>query len=287
MNQIKYEKILTSLLGLNIVQSKNEDDFEIFDEDNNLVGYIKKIRIFNKDKLSPIDFNFRTGIKTETINFTNSRSINNSNDTFIYNIDIIEKKQTVHKVIKVNINDKPSVLILDQNDDTMKFHVEYDRLYFSYQRQLKNKKYENIVVEIKNYNDGVEYNYNSTITDQRKQLQGQGDKKSYRLFIKENPIFRYELTIKEQKKENGKIIKSIDFNEKGLNKEQIMNHEVIQAFDSFKFLIEDFLPLDIEGIKTILGDNEYKYLSIPFILEQPLDLHENLKVKTYNKSTLR
>ena len=284
MDQIRYEKILISLLGLSIVEKENNEYYEILDEDNNLAGYIKKIRVFNKDKATPIAFNFQTKIKTETVNFTNSRPIDtldNKTDIFNYNIDIIEKNQTISKVNKVNLDEKPSLLILDQNDDAMKFHVEYDKLYFSYQKQLKDKKYENVVVEIKNYNDGVEYNYNSTITDQRRQLQGQGDKKSYKLFVKQDPIFRYELTVKEQKRANGKIIKSVDFNEKGLDKEQIINHDVIQAFDSFKFLIEDFLPFDIDGIKSILGENEYKYLSIPFILEQSFVFDDDVKIKTY------
>lgn len=284
MDQIKYEKILTNLLGLSIVEKENNDYFEILDEDNNLVGYIKKIRVFNKDKTTPIAFKFHTEIKTETVNFINSRlndTNDNKTDIFIYNIDIIEKNQAISKVIKVNLGKKPSLLIIDQNDDTMRFQVEYDKLYFNCQKQLMNKKYENVVVEIKNYNDGVEYNYSSTITDQRKQLQNQGDKKSYRLFIKQNPIFRYELTVKEQKKESGKIIKSIDFNEKGLDEKQIINRDVIETFDSFKFLIEDFLPFDIYGIKSILENTEYKYLSIPFILEQPFTFNENVKVKTF------
>ena len=280
MDQIKYEKILTDLLGLSIVEKENNDYFEILDEDNNLVGYIKKIRVFNKDKATPIAFKFQT----ETVNFINSRlndTNDNKTDIFIYNIDIIEKNQAISKVIKVKLGKKPSLLIIDQNDDTMRFQVEYDKLYFNCQKQLMNKKYENVVVEIKNYNDGVEYNYSSTITDQRKQLQNQGDKKSYRLFIKQNPIFRYELTVKEQKKESGKIIKSIDFNEKGLDEKQIINRDVIETFDSFKFLIEDFLPFDIYGIKSILENTEYKYLSIPFILEQPFTFNENVKVKTF------
>lgn len=284
MDQIKYEKILTDLLGLSIVEKENNDYFEILDEDNNLVGYIKKIRVFNKDKATPIAFKFHTEIKTETVNFINSRlndTNDNKTDIFIYNIDIIEKNQAISKVIKVKLGKKPSLLIIDQNDDTMRFQVEYDKLYFNCQKQLMNKKYENVVVEIKNYNDGVEYNYSSTITDQRKQLQNQGDKKSYRLFIKQNPIFRYELTVKEQKKESGKIIKSIDFNEKGLDEKQIINRDVIETFDSFKFLIEDFLPFDIYGIKSILENTEYKYLSIPFILEQPFTFNENVKVKTF------
>ena len=144
MDQIKYEKILISLLGLSIVEKENNEYYEILDEDNNLVGYIKKIRVFNKDKATPIAFNFQTKIKTETVNFTNSRPIDtldNKTDIFNYNIDIIEKNQTISKVIKVNLDEKPSLLILDQNDDAMKFHVEYDKLYFSYQKQLKDKKY--------------------------------------------------------------------------------------------------------------------------------------------------
>lgn len=42
MDQIRYEKILISLLGLSIVEKENNEYYEILDEDNNLAGYIKK-----------------------------------------------------------------------------------------------------------------------------------------------------------------------------------------------------------------------------------------------------
>lgn len=288
MDKIKYEQILVDLLGLNIVET-NDECFQILDEDNKLVGYVKKVKVFNSDEGSPITFNFRTDIKTDTISFTSSRRIDKftkKDNLFEYNIDIIEKNQIVSKKITLNLGEKPNIVITDKNDDTIKFQVEYDRLYFSYYTKLKDKKYENIIVEIKNYNSGIEYNYNSTITDQRKQLQGQSDKKSYKLFVKNDPVFKYELIVKEQKRDNGKIIKSIDFCEKGFDQTQIINQDVIQAFDSIKFLIEDYLPLNVNSIKSILKENDSKFYLSPFILERSLNIEDNLtndKVKTLNK----
>lgn len=289
-HNINYEKKLVELLGYNLIGPDNSNRWLIRDDNGNQVGFIqyKKIYSENKKRGLPALFGYYTTIDSPIINYNFCRKCNNSNyrndiDNFHYELDIKNKNEG-NDSIELDIGEYPTLRMWSQKYGFIDFHVADGGFHLNFKSKTENFNIEEYVY-FKNETEAshsAQYIYQIRYCDKNLKLDDDNLKGTIIREIsgKYNQYYQEDnrLELSEKSWINGKLRTNRKNVVIGNIKEMAIKHQMgIDAFNHFRFLINEILPFKEDIISTLLSDVDIKQTGLSIFLNDYEDQNTNAK----------
>ena len=274
-HNIEYEEKIVNLFGCNIIGPDNSNRWTIVDEDNNKVGFIQYKKWYGGKKKKGLPKEFAYFIEINQNNsFDHIRKVHDTNETYFNYIMKLDKENcSDNELAEICLNEYPSLEIWSEKYGHMSFHVYDDTgLYLNFKSKTDNFNVEETVT----FKPDKEYSYELCYCKNDKELDDSNLKGSTirQLSGKYNPICKSDgLILEDRTWVNGKMRTNKKYKVEGTVEEMVNKHQMgIDAFNHFRFLINQILPFEKDIISEMLSDKliEEKGLSVfvPDIVEE-------------------
>lgn len=295
INNIKHEKKLVELLGYNLIGPDNSNRWLVVDENNNQVGFIQYKKLFNKNdkKGYPATFGYCIKIDSSKISYKSTRKINNlknrftRDNQFSYAFDIKRENDDLDHV-EISMDEFPYLNVWSKKYGSIDLKLDSNGLFLKFKSKTENFNVEELVIFRPNKGNRHrathknEYVYQIRYCDKELELSDDNLKGTTIREISgtNNPYYQEanQLSIKERTWINGKLRTNRENEVIGTIHEMAEKHQMgIDAFNHFRFLINQILPFKQDVISIMLGDE--------FVEERKLSLFfpELVKEETENK----
>lgn len=268
INKIRHEKKLIELLGYSLIGPNKSNRWIVLDENNNQVGFIQYKKIFNKNnkKGYPATFGYYTKINSSKISYEEVRKINDVKDqfkidnSFFYEFDIKRENGDLDHV-EISIDEKPTLTLWSKKYGFIRFKVDISGLYLSFKSKTDNFNIEELVIFKGNKKDkflrNFEYIYQISYCNKELELSDDNPKGKTKREISgtqynQNPN---QITLQEKTWINGKLRTNRESKVVGTIYEMAQKHQMgIDAFNHFRYLIDEILPFGQDVILRIIND---------------------------------
>ena len=279
-HNIESEKLLVELLGYTLEGPDENNKWIILDEVGNPVGYIKYKKFNNGDKengFTPV-YGYRMTIDSDKVFYKDNRAKDHKG--FSYDFDI-KRKEPVH--VALNLGDYAGISIWDNMyKNYWNFRVNNRELCLDFNDETEN--FETMeTVTCKNWgipNYMREYTYKISAYDKRDRQ----PMPNFEHRITGHQMFENRVVIDEMTLKNNVVTKSkISFAQGTVEELGSMNDMGIDAFNRFRFLINQTLPFTKDIIPLILTEGRvkrYKYQAF-----MPKEEKAAVKQKTNDNTT--
>ncbi len=267
-HDIESEIKLVSMLGYNLIGPNNSNRWLIVDENNNQVGFIQFKKLFNKNvkKGHSKTYGYQIELKSKDINYKATRKIQNESEKigpdsrFNYKLDIKRENGDIDH-IDINVGNCPSLTLWSKKYGFMNFKVDYEGLYLNYKSKTENFNIEETLV-YKTDGEKVskhpkEYSYQLRYCDKCMELNDE-NLKGIKIREINGTSTPYQQSYNEMKLVentwiNGKLRTNKENIVVGNVEEMVVKHGMgIDAFNHFRFLINQILPFKQEVISAML-----------------------------------
>lgn len=283
-HDIESEKKLVSMLGYNLIGPDNSNRWLIIDEKNNQVGFIQYKKLFNANAKKGYSktYGYHTEIDSKTLSYKSTRKIANGSEKtsfdtrFNYNFDIKRENGGIDH-IDINVGDCPGLTLWSKEHGFMSFKVDYKGIYLNFKSKTENFNTEEVLVY---KTDGVqvsdhpkEYSYQLRYCDKCIKLEDENLKgiKIREINGKSTPYQQNynEMKVVENTWINGKLRTNKENIVTGTVEEMVIKHGMgIDAFNHFRFLINQILPFKQEVISAMLENYLSKREELSLIIPE-------------------
>lgn len=259
-DDMQYEKKLLSILGFSLVGPNKNKSYIILDEDNNEVGYIKYKKIGKSNK--QVIYGYETKIDSKNIYYEAIRRLDDNQKkevNFTYELEL-KTSNGQNDSLEFGIGKSPYLTLWSKEHDFMNFQIYNNGLFLNFRSKTDNYNViETVVYQINGGNLSSkqnEYSYQLTYYDKNMDLNDSKTKKVYSRLIsgKSNSDQKdnNEIIILEQSRINDKLTVNRNTTVTGTIEEMVSKHQMgIDAFNHFRYLINDILPFKEEVISLL------------------------------------
>lgn len=276
INNIEHEKKIIELLGYNLIGPDKSNRWLVLDENNCQVGFIQYKKLFNKNdkKGYPATFGYCTKIDSSKVSYKSTRKINNlknrftRDNQFSYAFDIKRENGDLDHV-EISMDEFPHLNVWSNKYGFIDFKIDSDGLFLNFKSKTENFNVEELVIFRPNEGNRHsathknEYVYQIRYCDKELELSDDNFKGTTIREISgtNNPYYQEanQLSIKERTWINGKLRTDRENEVIGTIHEMVKKHQMgIDAFNHFRFLINQILPLEQDIISIMLSDEVVK-----------------------------
>lgn len=268
---LTYEKNFLDLLGYSLIGPDNSNRWNIYDEENNQVGFIqyKKIYKGNKKKDYPATYAYIIEINSKNIIFNNTRKVLENG------LNKIDSQQYLFKIkrdddidqVDMNIGEFLDLHIWSKQYGFSVLKIDYSGLYVYFNSKTENFNIEEIIIYGKvnellaNYTYQIKYcNKNRKLSDNKyvttREISGYS--------LNEDKIKIYEKTWINN------ILKTKNtYDVSGTIDEMINLHEMgIDAFNHYRYLLGKILPFKVDFIDQFVTNEMIEENSLSLFIEK-------------------
>lgn len=250
------------MLGYNLIWPDKSNRWLIVDENSNKVGYIQYKKLYNSNAKKGYSktYGYHIEIDSKDIIYKATRKIENDSDRFNYSLDIKREHGNIDH-IDINVGDYPGLTLWSKEYGFINFKVDYDGLYLNFKSKTENFNTEEVLV-YKTDGDKVsnrpkEYSYQLRYSDKSIELNDENLKgvKVREIIGTSTPYQQNynEMKLVENIWINGKLRTNRENIVIGNVEEMVVKHGMgIDAFNHFRFLINQILPFKQEVISSML-----------------------------------
>lgn len=267
-HDIKSEMKLIAMLGYNLIGPDKSNRWLIIDENNNQVGFIQYKKLFNKNdkKGYPATFGYCTKIDSSKVSYKSTRKINNLKNrytcdtSFSYELDIKRENGDLDHV-EISMDELPYLNVWSKKYGFIDFKVDSEGLFLNFKSKTENFNVEELVVFKSNVENKPgyknEYTYQIRYCDKGLELSDDNLKgTTIREISGTNNQYYQEpnrLNLKARSWINGKLRTNRESEVTGTVQEMVQKHHMgIDAFNYFRFLINQILPFKQEIVSAML-----------------------------------
>ena len=261
MENIEHERKLLNILGLKFMESEDPNILVIMNQNKKQVGMIKKKKLHDR-KVKKGSFGYQTRIETNKILYSGTRVLAESykdlsfhkDNSFFYTFDVKKKNQkSCH--IELDLRETPFLCIWSEEFGFMDFTMDDHRMFFLFRSTTDSFQVEETVeVEMNDaepFDNGKEYIYQLNFCPKDNDLDDKKTRVTY--LLKATAINEKEVSICEKSWKKNKLIKNKITNVEGTVSQVIRKHkDGIDAFNRFRYLINEILPLKKEIVEVML-----------------------------------
>ena len=297
IHDIKSEAKLVSMLGYNLIGPDKSNRWLVIDENNNQVGFIQYKKLFNKNdkKGYPATFGYCTKIDSSKISYKSTRKINNlknrySRDTsFSYELDI-KRENGDSDHVEISMDELPHLNVWSKKYGFIDFKVDSEGLFLNFKSKTENFNVEELVIFKSNVENKPgnknEYVYQIRYCDKESELSDDDLKGTTIREISGTNSQYYQgpnqLSIKERTWINGRLRTNRESEVTGTVQEMVQKHQMgIDAFNHFRFLINQILPFKQEVISSMIDYYKKEELAL-FIPELGAASEEMVQQSNYD-----
>lgn len=292
MNEIQYnlknEKKLVELLGYNLIGPDNSNRWSIVDENNIQVGFIQYKKLFNKNskKGIPVTFGYCGTIDSSDISCKFTRKLKDNcsetlDDYFTYEFEV-KRENGNTDTVEICMGEYPRINMWSKEYGFTDFYVNYEGLYLNFKSKTENFNTEETIV----FKPNKEYTYQISYCKKEFNLDSEKESGITTRIIRGiyEPYFQEpnKLNLIETTWINGKLRTNRKNEVIGTVEEMAMKHQMgVEAFNHFRYLINQILPVKKDIISTVLNDEIVKEYGLSLFIS---DLEkENIKLKQMHK----
>lgn len=296
METMEHEYKFLNMLGYKIKPSY-ESRWNIFDENDNIVGFIQRKKMINKNKKKELSavFGYVMEIESDAISYKKKRQFNYEYDVFYYAFDI-KRENGKNDHVDMNCGEFPSITLWSEEYGCMEFRINNDGLFVNFKSKTENFNLEEIIVfkgsaEVENYRS-KEYTYQISYCNNKIELSDNNSngRTSHEITFKSTSYQQdcNQMEIGECSWINGKLRTNKKNISTGTVEEATIKHQMgIDALSHFRYILNNIVPFKQEIMSAILANTtcikeagiEYFY---PDVIEQLVDI-PCLDCKTLNK----
>ena len=255
--EIESEIKFIELLGYNIIETNNSNNYLITDTNNKEVGFIKKEKVHNenKEETSSDVFGYHMLIESDDIHYDCTRRLNDNAEKFTYEFDVkIPNNKRTGTHATMTINENVYLYIYGPGRSEIYWVMHQNQLLLHFTSKTDNYNIEEVVVAEtgqdsitnKPYNSYYKYN----LIFQPKDSNNKRITKNIALDVK-----YYDPNAVTISLARGSHFIIEDQISKGSIQEAITKHELgIEAFSHFRYLVNNILPFKKEVIKAMLEE---------------------------------
>ena len=269
-HNIEHEQKLIDLLGYNLVGPDNYNRWIITDENDIQVGYIQYKKMHNKNikRGYPTTYGYYTVIESSKISYEDTRKVSNVEsiadiyEKFSYSFKLKNEDGEVFAV-RLCMNELPILNISNRKVGFIEFKVSPDGLYLNFQSQTEKFNIEEFII-FKNSSESdlayeKEYVYQIRNCNKKRKLL---DENLTGTVIREisgswNEFYQEpnKLQLVTKTWVHGNLILCRENEVEGTVEEMVIKHEMgLDAFNHFRFLINQILPFKQEVLSSMLSD---------------------------------
>jgi len=260
-HNIENEKYFLDLLGYKLSGPNKSNCFNIYDEDNNRVGFIQYKKLRNaKQKI----YGYRTYIDSKNIKCDESRKINDENTNgYDFSFYIKRDDDIYGDYVKISISEFPSLYINSLKYGSVMFFIDYRGLYLNFRSEHDNSFTEETLIY---YNSKVEetkdYTYQVRYWDKDKGINyDQNDRTTIEVSINNGNNYNDKRNVYERIWIKGKLVNDNNSETESSIEEFMINHGYgIECFNRFREFINKTLPFNKDITPLLLTDeviNDY------------------------------
>lgn len=265
MGKMEYEYKFLNMMGYKI-KPLYESRWNVFDENDNIVGFIQRKKMINKNKKKalPAVFGYIMEIESDTISYKSKRQFNCETNAFNYQFDIKrENGESDH--VDMNCGEFPNITIWSHKYGYMQFHIHYDGLFANFKSRTENFNLEEIIIFKGGENENncrKEYVYQIGYSDKKIELSDENSngRTTREICIKSNSYQQdcNQVRVIERTWISGNLRDNRENIVKGTIEEAVTKHQMgIDALSHLRYILNSILPFKQEIMDAMLTNTSF------------------------------